>query len=72
MRLRSISLIAGAAMTLAACGDTAIEQGLVGLGAGAGLASITGGDWATGALLGAAGNVAYCQVYDRDCAPLLR
>ncbi|MDC0738591.1 hypothetical protein N6L24_09885 [Cognatishimia sp. SS12] len=52
---------------LAACGDTALEQGLLGAGAGAGAAIITGGDAATGAVIGGVGNVAYCQTYPSRC-----
>jgi hypothetical protein len=46
---------------LAACGDTLPEQGLIGAGAGAGTALVLGGSVATGVVVGAAGNVVYCQ-----------
>ncbi len=52
---------------LAACGDTFGEQALIGAGAGAGTAAVVGGSVATGALVGAAGNVAYCQTYPNRC-----
>ncbi|MBV1868724.1 MAG: hypothetical protein KUG69_12595 [Marinosulfonomonas sp.] len=52
---------------LSACGDTPLEQGLMGAGAGAGAAIITGGSIGTGAVIGAAGNVAYCQTYPSRC-----
>ena len=52
---------------LAACGDTPLEQGLMGAGAGAGAAAITGGSVAAGAAIGAAGNVLYCQQYPSRC-----
>jgi hypothetical protein len=54
-------------ITLTACGDTALEQGLLGAGAGAAGAIITGGDAATGAVIGGAGNLAYCQTYPDRC-----
>jgi len=52
---------------LAACGETALEQGLLGAGAGAGAAVILGGDATTGAILGGAGNVLYCQQNPGQC-----
>lgn len=45
---------------LSACGDTYLEQGLMGAGAGAGAAMVLGGDVATGAVIGAGVNMA-CQ-----------
>jgi len=60
-----IAAIAGL-FTLTACGDTLLEQGLMGAGAGAGTAMVLGGDPATGAMVGAAGNVA-CQNYLDVC-----
>lgn len=53
--------------TLAACGDTAAEQALLGGAAGVGGAAVVGGSLLTGAAVGAAGNVAYCQLTDADC-----
>jgi len=50
-----------ALVTLSACGDTLLEQGLMGAGAGAATAAVLGGDVTTGAALGGAGNVLYCQ-----------
>lgn len=47
--------------SLAACGDTAIEQAVFGAGAGAGTAAILDGNILTGAAVGAAGNLLYCQ-----------
>ncbi len=52
---------------LAACGDTLGEQALIGAGAGAGTAVVLDGDVATGAVVGAAGNVAFCQLYPEQC-----
>ncbi|MFA5580751.1 MAG: hypothetical protein WDA25_02225 [Paracoccaceae bacterium] len=56
-----------ALLGLAACGDTALEQGVFGAGAGAGAAAVTGGNVATGAAVGAAGNLLYCQTYPHRC-----
>ena len=47
-------------LALSACGDTLLEQGLMGAGAGAGAAAILGGDTPTGAVVGAGTNI-YCQ-----------
>jgi len=52
---------------LSACGDTLGQQALIGAGAGAGTAIVLDGDVATGAIVGAAGNVAYCQLYPEQC-----
>nr|WP_204115101.1 hypothetical protein [Shimia biformata] len=64
---KRFAIIGLACGTLAACGDTALEQGLLGAGAGAGAAIVTGGNAATGAIVGAAGNVAYCQANPGKC-----
>ena len=45
---------------LSACGDTVLEQGLMGAGAGAGTAILLGGDAKAGAALGAGVNI-FCQ-----------
>ncbi len=49
-------LLAGAAVSLGGCGDDpgtrAVTGGLMGAGAGAGIAAVTGGRPATGALIG--------------------
>ena len=52
---------------LTACGDSIPEQALIGAGAGAGTALVLDGSVAGGAILGAAGNVAYCQAYPGQC-----
>ena len=52
---------------LAACGDSVPEQALFGAGAGAGTAAVLDGNLAAGAVVGAAGNVAYCQAYPHRC-----
>ena len=68
MRTRIKLMLAVAAFAgLSACGDTFGEQALIGAGAGAGTAAVVGGSVATGALVGAAGNVAYCQTYPGRC-----
>jgi hypothetical protein len=54
-----LAVVAGLGLT--ACGDTVGEQALFGGAAGVGAAAVTNGDIVTGAALGAAGNVAYCQ-----------
>ena len=64
-------LLRGAAIVglvgLAACGESLPEQALLGAGGGAGTAAILNGSVATGALVGAAGNVAYCKAYPSRC-----
>lgn len=52
---------------VAGCGDTAVEQALMGGGAGAATALVLDGSVATGAVVGAAANVAYCQKYPSRC-----
>jgi len=52
---------------LAACGDTFGEQALFGAGTGAAGAAVLDGNVATGALVGAAANVAYCNQYPSRC-----
>jgi osmotically inducible lipoprotein OsmB len=55
------------AVTLAGCGDTPLEQGLIGAGAGAGAAVILDGNPVTGAVVGGAANVVYCQRFPSRC-----
>lgn len=52
---------------VAACGDTLGKQALIGGGAGLGTAAVLDGNLAAGAVVGAAGNVAYCQSYPSRC-----
>lgn len=52
---------------LVACGDTAGEQALVGAGAGAAAAVVLDGKPFTGAVVGAAGNLLYCQTNPGQC-----
>ena len=67
MRIRIWAAMAICALGLSACGGTPLEQGVFGAGACTGAAILTGGDLATGAVLGALGNVAYCQYYKGNC-----
>ncbi|NIZ14992.1 hypothetical protein [Phaeobacter sp. HF9A] len=60
------ALLAGSA-TLAACGDTTGEQALYGAGAGAAGAAVLNGNLVTGAAVGAAGNLIYCQENPGRC-----
>ncbi|MDT8327170.1 MAG: hypothetical protein RQ750_07270 [Roseovarius sp.] len=61
------ALAALAFVALAACGDTIPEQALLGGGAGAITGAVVGGSVITGAAVGAAGNVVYCQAYPNRC-----
>ena len=54
-------------LALAACGDTPIEQGVLGAGAGLGAAAILDGNLLAGAAIGAAGNLLYCQTNPGRC-----
>ena len=65
--MQKIIILGGTLLALAACGDTALEQGVVGAGAGAGAALITGGDVVTGAAVGASANVIFCQTNPGKC-----
>ncbi len=56
-----------ALLGLVGCGATAGQQAVLGAGAGVGTAIVTGGDATTGAVVGAAANVAYCQKYPSRC-----
>ena len=61
MQRITLALAVISSLGLAACGDTIGEQALFGGAAGVGAAAVTDGDLATGAVIGALGNVAYCQ-----------
>ncbi|MEX0338250.1 MAG: hypothetical protein AB3N11_04335 [Arenibacterium sp.] len=52
---------------LAGCGDNFGEQALFGAGAGVGAATLLDGNVFTGAALGAAANVVYCQENPGSC-----
>ena len=57
-------LVAGA---LAGCGDTGIEQGLLGAGAGVAAAVVLDTNPVATAAAGAVANVAFCQTYPSRC-----
>ena len=61
--LVALALCAG----LAACGDTAEQQALYGAGAGVVGSALIDGDLLTGAAVGAAGNLLYCQTDPSRC-----
>lgn len=67
MRIKFLAIAAISALTLAGCGDTPLQQGLFGAGAGVTGAAVLGGDLGTGAAVGAIGNLAYCQTYPERC-----
>ncbi len=56
-----------ALVALSACGKTPLEQGLMGAGAGVAAATVMGTDAATGAAIGGAANVLYCQNNPGKC-----
>ena len=67
MSIKYIFLCLAACAGLAGCGDTLGEQALGGGVIGAGAAAITSGSIAQGAAIGAAGNVAFCQLNPGRC-----
>ena len=67
MFTRKSALVLAACAGLAACGETVGEQAVGGAAIGAGAAVITNDSLAKGAAIGAAGNVAYCQLYLANC-----
>ncbi|MEM6577489.1 MAG: hypothetical protein AAF678_03280 [Pseudomonadota bacterium] len=68
MRMISVKLSALVlALGVSACGDTIAEQAVLGGAAGVGAAAVTGGSILTGAAVGAAGNVAFCQLTSSNC-----
>ncbi len=67
MDIRKGILLGVAAVTLAACGDTPMERALLGAGGGAVTSAVLDADLATGALIGAVGNVAFCDRYPERC-----
>ncbi len=56
-----------AALLLAGCGETPLQQALFGAGGGIAGAAVLDADLATGAAIGAIGTVAYCQTYPERC-----
>ncbi|MCM2560547.1 hypothetical protein M8756_04250 [Lutimaribacter sp. EGI FJ00015] len=67
MQIKSVFLVAVATAALAGCGDTALEQTLLGAGTGAAAGAVLDTNVAGGALVGAVANVAYCQQYPSRC-----
>jgi hypothetical protein len=67
MRFIKTGLIIASLTALGACGDTFGEQAVLGAGAGTAGALVTNGDPVTGAVVGAAANVAYCRQYPSRC-----
>ncbi|MEL7099522.1 MAG: hypothetical protein AAGM84_11895 [Pseudomonadota bacterium] len=61
MRIKTTLLALACAAGLAACGDTPNEQAVAGGAAGLGTAILLDGNLLTGAAVGAAGNLLYCQ-----------
>ncbi|CUH69099.1 hypothetical protein TL5118_03058 [Thalassovita autumnalis] len=55
------------ATALSACGDSVAERALYGAGAGVATAAVVDGNLGTGAVAGAAANVAYCELYPSRC-----
>ena len=60
-------LVIVALSAIAACGDTVVEQAAIGGVGGLGASAVLDGNLAAGALVGAAGNVAYCQAFPDRC-----
>ncbi|WP_090028141.1 hypothetical protein [Lutimaribacter saemankumensis] len=67
MQIKPILFAVASTAALAGCGDTALEQSLMGAGAGAAGAAVLDTSLAGGALVGAVANVAYCQQYPSRC-----
>lgn len=67
--MSKIGLAGAAALVLAVagCGNTVGEQALFGGAAGVGVAAATGGDPVAGGVIGAGGNVAFCQLNPHLC-----
>ncbi|MEM7520233.1 MAG: hypothetical protein AAF307_04280 [Pseudomonadota bacterium] len=64
---RNLTIALGLCAALSACGDTIGEQALGGAAIGAGAAALTSGSLAQGAAIGAAGNIAYCELNPGKC-----
>ena len=67
MQIKLWTLCAVGAFTLSACGDTPLEQALMGAGAGGATALVLDGNLATGVLVGAGTNLAICQTQPERC-----
>ena len=57
----------GFVLAIAGCGETPLEQSVLGAGGGALGAAVLDVDTTTGALVGALANVAYCQRHPEEC-----
>lgn len=67
MDITKIMVALGLCAGLSACGETAGEQALYGGAAGVVGSALIDGDLVTGAAVGAAGNLLYCQTGQRRC-----
>jgi hypothetical protein len=67
MKLKTLIPALGLVGGLAACGDTTGEQALYGAGAGAAGSALLNGNIVTGAAVGAAGNLIYCNENPGKC-----
>ncbi|THH35801.1 hypothetical protein E4Z66_12010 [Aliishimia ponticola] len=67
MSIKIPAILSAALLSLAACGDTTGERAIFGAGAGAGAAAVVNANPVTGAAVGAAANLAYCQTYPERC-----
>ena len=65
--MRILPLAGVLALALAGCGDSVAEQALFGGAAGVGVAAVAGGDPIAGGIVGAGGNVAFCQLNPHAC-----
>lgn len=66
IKLRTAALLA-ALLAVSACGDTTAEQAILGAGGGAVAGEVIANDPITGAVVGAAGNVLYCDQNPGRC-----
>ena len=67
MGFKKWSVSAAALLALSACGDTLAEQGVIGAGLGTATAVVLDGNLFTGAVIGSAGNLIYCQTNPGRC-----
>lgn len=67
MRIKAWVIAAAALAGLSACGEEVSQQALYGAGAGAATAVVLDGEVFTGAVVGAAGNLLYCQTNPGKC-----
>lgn len=68
MRTRTTVLFAALAAILVACGETTAQRAVFGGATGAGTAAVLGADPVTGAAVGAAGNLIYCDANPGKCS----